>query len=169
MKIGLVGLGHLGKIHLKLLNDSLFFSIAGIFDIDKELTNQLASQYQTHACESYTDLIELCDAICIVTPTPTHFDLASQAIKKGKHVFIEKPATDTLEDAKKLISLAREAGVIVQVGHVERFNPAFIAAKSFIKDPLTFEIHRLACDAKSKCVGVGVTIQMASHNSIKSV
>ena len=163
MNIGIVGLGHLGKIHLKLLNESSLFNIVGIFDIDMELTNQLASQYQTHACDSYANLLGLCDAICIVTPTPSHFELASLAIKNGKHVFIEKPATNTLDDTKKLIRLAREAGVVVQVGHVERFNPAFIAAKTFIKDPLNFEIHRLAC-YNVRGTDVSVVLDLMIHD-----
>lgn len=145
MNIGIVGLGHLGKIHLKLLSESSSFNVSCIFDINRTLTTQLAAQYHVYGSESYDDFLRQCDAVCVVTPTPTHFELVSTAIKQGKHVFIEKPATDDFNDTKKLISLAREASVIVQVGHVERFNPAFTEAKAYIKNPILFDVKRLAC------------------------
>jgi len=145
MNIGIVGLGHLGKIHLKLLSESSSFNVSCIFDIDKILTTQLAAKYQVYGSESYDDFLEHCDAVCVVTPTPTHFELVSTAIKQGKHVFIEKPATDDFNDTKKLNSLAREASVIVQVGHVERFNPAFVEARAYIHNPKLFDVKRLAC------------------------
>ncbi len=145
MNIGIVGLGHLGKIHLKLLSESSSFNLSCIFDINKTLTNQLATQYQVYGSESYDDFLKHCDAVCVVTPTPTHFELVSMAIKQGKHVFIEKPATNDFNDTKRLNSLAREASVIVQVGHVERFNPAFTEAKSYIHNPKFFDVKRLAC------------------------
>lgn len=144
MNIGIVGLGHLGKIHLKLLSESSSFNVTCIFDINKILTAQLAAQYKVYASESYDDFLKHCDAVCVVTPTPTHFELVSTAIKQGKHVFIEKPATDDFNDTKKLSSLAREASVIVQVGHVERFNPAFVEAKVYIHNPIFFDVKRLA-------------------------
>ncbi len=163
MNIGIVGLGHLGKIHLKLLSESSFFKITSVFDIDANLTRQLSAQYQLKSAETYADLLNDCDAVCIVTPTPSHFELASLAIKQGKHVFIEKPATDDLDDVKKLINLVREAGVIVQVGHVERFNPAFIAAQPFINNPLNFEIHRLAC-YNVRGTDVSVVLDLMIHD-----
>jgi predicted dehydrogenase len=145
MKIGIVGLGHLGKIHLKLLSESSSFNVSCIFDINNALTKELAAQYQVYGSNSYDDFLKQCDAVCVVTPTPTHFELVSKAIKQGKHVFIEKPATPDVNDTKKLISLAREANVIVQVGHVERFNPAFTEAKPYIHNPILFDVKRLAC------------------------
>lgn len=163
MNIGIVGLGHLGKIHLKLLNESNSFKISGIFDINSALTDQLASEYQLIACETYDDLIKSSDAICIVTPTLTHFRLASLAIKHGKHIFIEKPATSDLNDTKNLIKLAREAGVIVQVGHVERFNPAFLAAKIHIEKPLYYEVNRLAC-YNIRGTDVSVVLDLMIHD-----
>ncbi len=144
MTIGIVGLGHLGKIHLKLLKEIPEYTVNGIYDIDKELTNKLAKEYGVKACSAYDELLLHNDAISIVTPTPSHFELAAMAIKQNKHVFIEKPATSDPEDTQKLIKLAREAGVCVQVGHVERFNPAFTAVKDHINTPVFFEIQRLA-------------------------
>ena len=128
-----------------------------------DLTRQLSQQYQLNACDNYSNLLELCDAVCIVTPTPSHFELASLAIKNGKNVFIEKPATDDLDDTKKLISLAQEAGVVVQIGYVERFNPAFIAAKPFISNPLSFDIHRLAC-YNVRGTDVSVVLDLMIHD-----
>lgn len=163
MNIGIVGLGYLGKIHLKLLSENSSFKITGIFDIDMDLTRQLSKQYQLNACDNYSNLLELCDAVCIVTPTPSHFELASLAIKNGKNVFIEKPATDDLNDTQKLISLAREAGVVVQIGYVERFNPAFIAAKPFINNPLSFDIRRLA-SYNVRGTDVSVVLDLMIHD-----
>ena len=163
MDIGIVGLGHLGKIHLKLLNEINGFNVSAIFDIDKTAMIACNKQYQVKMADSYDELLDLCEAVCVVTPTPTHFELASLAIKSGKHVFIEKPATDDLGDTKKLLKLAREADVKVQVGHVERFNPAFIAAKDYIKDPLLFEIQRLACYNK-RGTDVSVILDLMIHD-----
>ena len=163
MKIGIVGLGHLGKIHLKLLGEISEFKISAIYDIDKQVIANLSYQNDVKSCDSYDQLLQLCDALLIVTPTPTHFELASKAIKKGKHVFIEKPATDNPDDTKTLINLAKEAGVIVQVGHVERFNPAFTAAKNYIDKPLHIDIQRLAC-YNARGTDVSVVLDLMIHD-----
>jgi predicted dehydrogenase len=123
----------------------------------------LPYQNNVTLCSSYNELLELSDAVLIVTPTSSHFDLASSAIKKGKHVFIEKPATDNPDDTKTLINLAKEAGVVVQVGHVERFNPAFTAAKQFITNPLHIDIQRLACYNK-RGTDVSVVLDLMIHD-----
>jgi predicted dehydrogenase len=142
--IALIGLDHLGKIHLKLLKDNPNWKLAGIFDTDPEITRQTAQQYQLRAFSSLEEAIENADALDIVTPGNTHFDIARQAITSGKHVFIEKPATATIQEARQLRLLMNEAGVRVQIGHVERFNPAFVAAQPFLKNPSFIEVHRLA-------------------------
>jgi predicted dehydrogenase len=144
MTIGIVGLGHLGKIHLKLLKEIPEYTVNGIYDIDKALTSELAKKYDVRACADYDELLLHNEAISIVTPTPSHFELAAKAIRQNKHVFIEKPATSAPEETQKLIKLAREAGVCVQVGHVERFNPAFTAVKDQINAPYFFDVQRLA-------------------------
>ena len=163
MRVGIVGLGHLGKIHLKLINEISAFKLSALYDIDKEVMANLPYQNHVKLCTSYNDLLELSDAVLIVTPTSSHFDLASSAIKKGKHVFIEKPATDNPDDTKTLINLAKEAGVVVQVGHVERFNPAFTAAKQFITNPLQIDIQRLACYNK-RGTDVSVVLDLMIHD-----
>jgi predicted dehydrogenase len=173
MNVGIVGLGHLGKIHLKLVGEIPEFNVSAIYDIDKSVMANLSYHNNVKICDSCEELLSLCDCVLIITPTPTHYELASSAIKKGKHVFIEKPATDNPEDTKKLNRLAKEAGVIVQVGHVERFNPAFTAAKDFIKNPLHIDIERLAC-YNSRGTDVSVVLDLMIHdidlllNTIKS-
>jgi predicted dehydrogenase len=173
MDVGIVGLGHLGKIHLKLLGEITQYNIKAIYDIDKQVIANLTYQKDVTICNSYDELLTICDVVLIITPTSTHFELASKAIKKGKHVFIEKPATDNPDDTKLLINLAKEAGVIVQVGHVERFNPAFTAAKEFIENPTFIEIERLAC-YNSRGTDVSVVLDLMIHdidlllNTVKS-
>lgn len=163
MNVGIVGLGHLGKIHLKLLSEIPEFKVNALYDIDKQLIANLAYQNDVRSCNSYDELLELCDVVLIITPTPTHFELASKAIKMGKHVFIEKPATDNPDDTKILINLAKEASVIVQIGHVERFNPAFTAAKNHIDNPLHVEIQRLAC-YNVRGTDVSVVLDLMIHD-----
>jgi predicted dehydrogenase len=145
LSIGIFGVGHLGKIHVKLLSElTSKYQIVGFYDPSDEAALYAESHY---GLKRYTDahaLIEISDCIDIITPTLEHFDIASKAIRSSKHVFIEKPATETPEQAKSLMHLAHEAGVHVQIGHVERYNPAFIAARPLIYKPLFFEIHRLA-------------------------
>lgn len=173
MNVGIVGLGHLGKIHLKLVSEIPEFNVSAIYDIDKSVIANLSYQNNVQICDNYEQLLSLCECVLIITPTPTHYELASNAIKKGKHVFIEKPATDNADDTKKLNRLAKEAGVIVQVGHVERFNPAFTAAKEFITNPLHVDIERLAC-YNSRGTDVSVVLDLMIHdidlllNTIKS-
>lgn len=163
MNLGIVGLGHLGKIHLKLLSEIPQFKVCALYDIDKQVIANLPYQNDVKSCDNYDELLQLCDAVLIITPTPTHFELASKAIKKGKHVFIEKPATDNPDDTKVLINLAKEAGVIVQVGHVERFNPAFTAAKKHIDNPLHIDMQRLA-NYNIRGTDVSVVLDLMIHD-----
>lgn len=163
MTIGIVGLGHLGKIHLKLLKEIPEYTVNGIYDIDTALTVELAQKYNVKSCAGYDELLQHNEAISIVTPTPSHFELAVKAIKQNKHVFIEKPATSDPEDTQKLIKLAREAGVCVQVGHVERFNPAFTAVKDQIKAPCFFDVQRLATYNR-RGTDVSVVLDLMIHD-----
>lgn len=145
LKIGVLGAGHLGKIHIKLileLKDQ--FELVGFYDPNDKVANEVADQFGIKYYTDIDELIDAVDAIDIVTPTISHYECAVKAIKKFKHIFIEKPVTETTEEAKSLIALSEEAGVIVQVGHVERFNPAFLAALPHFNQPLFIETHRLA-------------------------
>lgn len=144
MNIGIVGLGHLGKIHLKLLKENTNFSITALYDINTHLLSDIAHQYKAYAATDYEDLLKASDAVLIVTPTPTHFELAKKALQSHKHLFIEKPATQLLEETQQLLKLAREAEVIVQIGHVERYNPAYLSVKNKITAPYLINSVRLA-------------------------
>jgi predicted dehydrogenase len=161
--IALIGLGYIGKIHLKLLKDNPNWKIAGIYDIDRELTEHLAAQYQLRAFNDLPEAIRHSQVLDIATPSSTHFEIARQAVIAGKHVFIEKPVTSELKDARTLERLIKEAGVVFQVGHVERFNPAFIAAQPFIKDPVFIEVHRLA-QYNSRGTDVSVVLDLMMHD-----
>ena len=144
LKIGLIGLGHLGKIHLQQLSTIPIVEITGVYDINTELANSIGASFNVPVFDNIEELIDQSDAIDIVTPTNFHFHYAERAIKKFKHVFIEKPITETLNEAKKLIELANEANIKAQVGHVERFNPAFLVLSEMNLAPEFIEVHRLA-------------------------
>jgi predicted dehydrogenase len=144
LKIGVLGAGHLGKIHIKCIKEIESFELIGFYDPDPAVMCKVKEEYGIKGFASIDDLIDAVDVVDIVTPTISHFDCASKAMKGSKHVFIEKPLVTTLEEARTLIAISDEARVKVQVGHVERFNPAFIAASPFIQQPMFIETHRLA-------------------------
>ncbi|MCC6702676.1 MAG: Gfo/Idh/MocA family oxidoreductase, partial [Fluviicola sp.] len=131
LSIGIFGVGQLGKMHVALLAElKTKFKIVGFFDPCDEAAKVIQDQFQLQRYTDIQELIDASDCIDITSPTTDHFDIASKAIRSSKHVFIEQPATETPEQAKSLMHLAHEADVHVQVGHIERFNPAFIAAKT---------------------------------------
>lgn len=145
LKVGVLGAGHLGKIHIRLLLElNERYEFIGFYDPSDVNAASAIEQYGVKRFEDMDALLDAVDCIDIVTPTISHFDCASKALRKSKHVFIEKPVTETVEEAKALESLAHEAGVKVQVGHVERFNPAFQAAVPHFNNPMFIETHRLA-------------------------
>ena len=144
LKIGVLGAGHLGKIHIKCIREIKEFELTGFYDADEKTASQVEKEFGITHYSSVDELIEAVDVVDIVTPTIAHFECASKALKKAKHVFIEKPVVTTPEEARQLMVFADEANVKVQVGHVERFNPAFLAAQPFISQPMFIEAHRLA-------------------------
>lgn len=145
LKIGVLGAGHLGKIHIRLIKELADkFELIGFYDPSDDNAKTTEEQFGIRRFDSQEELIDLVDCVDIVTPTITHYECASLAIRKTKHVFIEKPVTETVEEAKSLMNLALEAGVKVQVGHVERFNPAFTSALPYFNRPMFIETHRLA-------------------------
>jgi predicted dehydrogenase len=145
LSIAVIGVGHLGKIHLKCLQGlPNQYKIVGFFDTNSEIASKVEAEFGVKYFSNLDDLIQQVDVVDIVTPTISHFEIASLALRKGKHVFIEKPITTTPQEALKLLSLANEAGVKTQVGHVERFNPAFLKVKDKISNPMFIETHRLA-------------------------
>jgi predicted dehydrogenase len=144
IKIGVLGAGHLGKIHLKCIQSSEHLELVGFYDPDKENAQKVAETFNTQAFETPEDLMDAVDIVDIVTPTVSHFHLAQLATLKGKHIFIEKPLTHTVEEAEELLKITREKGIKVQVGHVERFNPAFLSLGDMPMAPMFIEAHRLA-------------------------
>ncbi len=144
LKIGVLGAGHLGRIHLKLIREIPEYELVGFYDPDDVQAGIAIDTYQVTRFPDIDSLINACDVIDIVTPTLAHFECAQRSLKSFRHVFIEKPITTTPEEAKALISLAGEANVLGQVGHVERFNPAFKAALPYFEQPMFIEAHRLA-------------------------
>ncbi|MDA9066591.1 Gfo/Idh/MocA family oxidoreductase [Flavobacteriales bacterium] len=143
LKIGVLGAGHLGKIHIKCILQIEEYELVGFYDPDKKVTEDVKNQFNIKSFDSLAELIENCDLVDIVTPTLSHYDCARSAIMASKHIFIEKPITNTTEEAKSLMNLAEEAKVKVQVGHVERFNPAFLSVQNTIENPMFIETHRL--------------------------
>jgi len=145
LKIGVVGAGHLGKIHIRLLLELAdIFEFVGFYDVDSVNSQSVTNQFNIKSFPSISELINEVDCLDIVTPTLSHYACAFEALRARKHIFIEKPLSETMEEAKKMVMLTNEAEVIVQVGHVERFNPAFQAALPYLKNPMFIETHRLA-------------------------
>lgn len=163
LKFGVVGAGHLGKIHIKILKAADFAELVGFYDASEEVRKKVEEEYGVKAYDDLDELIHAVDAVDIVTPTITHFEIAQQAMRNFKHVFIEKPLTQTLEESKKLIGLATEANVKVQVGHVERFNPAFMEVRGELNDPMFIETHRLA-QFNPRGTDVSVVLDLMIHD-----
>lgn len=163
IKIGVLGAGHLGKIHIRLLKEIEKFHLVGFYDINQEAAVAVANEFGIKQFPSFESLLQEVDAVDIVTPTIAHYASASVAIKKSKHIFIEKPITNTVEEAKSLIGLSKEANVKVQVGHVERFNPAFLAARDFCSNPMFIETHRLA-QFNPRGTDVSVVLDLMIHD-----
>ncbi len=163
LKIGVVGVGHLGKIHLKCINTLSEYELVGFFDADATTRSTIATEFETKAFDSVDALIAACDVIDIVTPTIYHFEVAQKAVLAGKHIFIEKPLTHTVEEGEKLVSLVQQRGVKAQVGHVERFNPAFLAVADMEFAPLFIEAHRLA-PFNPRGTDVSVVLDLMIHD-----
>jgi predicted dehydrogenase len=163
LKIGVVGAGHLGKIHIKLIQELDVYHLVGFFDADVENAQKVAQDLGVTAFESFEILLEQCDVIDIVTPTLSHHYYATRALRASKHVFIEKPISTTIEEAREIVQLSTEAGKWVQIGHVERFNPAFTAALPFCKNPMFIETHRLA-QFNPRGTDVSVVLDLMIHD-----
>ena len=144
LKLGVFGTGHLGKYHLNNWKDIPDVELTGFFDPDDQIANEVVSKYGIRRFLNQDELIDASEAVDIVTPTQYHFGICEKAIKKGKHVFVEKPMAHNMEEARSLLKLVQESKIKFQVGHVERFNPAFLAAKDLDLDPMFIEVHRLA-------------------------
>jgi len=144
LKIGVFGTGHLGKFHLNNWKELPDVEIAGFYDPNDATAEEVISKYDITRFNSEEALLAECDAIDVVTPTQYHYSICEKAIKLGKHVFVEKPMAHSVEEARALVKLVQESKVKFQVGHVERFNPAFLAVKDLELHPMFIEVHRLA-------------------------
>jgi len=144
LKVGVFGVGHLGKYHLNNWKEIEGVKLVGFYDPNEGNAKEVAAHYGLRRFTDPDKLIESCDAVDIIAPTNFHFELCERAIRKGKHVFVEKPLANTIEEGKKLVEMVREANVKMQVGHVERFNPAYLAIKDMQLNPMFIEVHRLA-------------------------
>ena len=163
LKVGVLGAGHLGKIHLRLLQESEKYELIGFYDPFTENAEKVAKEFGYTLFDSIDDLIDAVDVVDIVTPTLSHFDCAKNAIQKGKHIFIEKPITNTLQEAEAIRTLASQQHIRGQVGHVERFNPAFTAVRDMIDTPMFIETHRLA-EFNPRGTDVPVVLDLMIHD-----
>ncbi|OPC25914.1 oxidoreductase [Elizabethkingia meningoseptica] len=163
LKAGLVGAGHLGKIHLRLLNQSEKYELVGFYDSDAENGKKLEQEFGYKYYNDLDNLLNDIQVLDIVTPTLFHYEYAKKAIEKGLHFFIEKPVTQTLEQAEELIRLCEEKNIKVQVGHVERYNPAYIATRTYLDNPQFIEIHRLA-EFNLRGTDVSVVLDLMIHD-----
>jgi len=144
IKIGVIGVGHLGGLHVKQLKQIPEAQVSGIYDIDPKRTAEISREFGVNSYQAFHDLLEESEAICVATPTQFHHEYAKQILLENRHAFIEKPITETVEQADELIQLSRDKKLKLQVGHIERFNPAIIALEPLKINPLFIESHRLA-------------------------
>ncbi|NNL15792.1 MAG: Gfo/Idh/MocA family oxidoreductase [Flavobacteriaceae bacterium] len=163
LKAGVLGAGHLGKIHLRLLNQSPKYNLVGFYDADESNAQKVSEELGYHYFKTIDELINAVDVVDIVTPTLSHYDCAKQAIANGKHIFIEKPITKTVEEAEHIRELLAEHRIKGQVGHVERFNPAFLAVKDKLDKPMFIEAHRLA-EFNPRGTDVPVVLDLMIHD-----
>lgn len=163
LKAGVFGAGHLGKIHLKLLQESSKYDLVGFYEFNNETASEIEKEFGYKKFDSPDELIAAVDVVDVVTPTSSHFEIAKRVITAGKHLFVEKPITSTFEEAEELIKLAKKHNVKGQVGHVERFNPAFRAVADKITEPMFIEAHRLA-EFNPRGTDVPVVLDLMIHD-----
>lgn len=163
LKVGVLGAGHLGKIHLKLLNQSKRYELVGFYDPNQEQAQKVVAEFGYTYFDSIDKLIAAVEVVDIVTPTLSHYECAMKAIAAKRHIFIEKPITNTVEEAEEIYRLLEANHLKGQVGHVERFNPAFVAAKPAIKNPMFIEVHRLA-EFNPRGTDVSVVLDLMIHD-----
>ena len=160
LNAGVLGAGHLGKIHLRLLNQSEKYNLVGFYDPDEDNAKRVEAEFGYKYFNSIESLVDAVDMVDIVTPTLSHYDCAKQAIAKSKHIFIEKPIANTVEEAEDIRQLLASNNLR---GHVERFNPAFIGIKNDIKSPMFIETHRLA-EFNPRGTDVPVVLDLMIHD-----
>jgi predicted dehydrogenase len=163
LKIGVIGAGHLGKFHLNNWIEIPDITVVGFYDTDEANAKLVSEKYKLKRFGTAEELLDNCDAVDIVAPTTYHYELCALALRKGKHVFVEKPLTNTMDEAKALLKLAVESNLKFQVGHVERFNPAFVALKDYKLEPMFIEVHRLS-QFNPRGTDVSVILDLMIHD-----
>lgn len=163
LKVAVVGVGYLGRHHARIYSNMENVDLVGVVDSDKQNAERIADQYGTRPYSSVADLPDGLDAVSVATPTVTHFDIAKTFVEKGVAVLVEKPMTSTLEEARELDRIVKESGVVFQVGHIERFNPAMVAIRDMKIEPRFIESHRLA-PFKFRATDVGVVMDLMIHD-----
>jgi predicted dehydrogenase len=163
MNLGILGAGHLGKIHINCALNCGAWNVVGFYDPDPQNAASAAAKFGIRCFDTVEELLAASDAVDIVTPTVTHFELATQALRAGRHVFVEKPVTHTVDEGRQLLELAQETGLKVQVGHVERFNPAVSAIGQMDVRPMFIEAHRLSA-FQPRGTDVSVVLDLMIHD-----
>jgi predicted dehydrogenase len=163
LRFGIAGLGHIGKNHARILAELPDCELAAVFDTNAETAAEIAAKHGTRAVATLEEFSDAVDAATIATPTPTHYAIAEQLLKAGKHLLVEKPITETAEDARKLVALSRETGRILQVGHVERFNPVMSKLEELLTQPRFIEAHRLS-PYPNRSIEIGVVLDLMIHD-----
>ncbi len=163
LRVGVVGVGHLGSTHTRLWKSIEGVELYGVYDSDHERAERVSAEFETKSFESLEALLQSVDALSIVTPTSTHYDVAEQAIEMGVHLLVEKPITAQYEQALQLMEKASQRGIVIQVGHIERFNPAFAALNGQHLEPMFIESHRLA-QFTTRATDVAVVLDLMIHD-----
>jgi len=163
LRIGVVGTGRLGTLHAKMLTESGLARLAGVYDIDAEKAKNIASEFGSRAAASLNELLAGVDAIVVSADTSAHHAIALAALVQKKHVLIEKPITRTIDEAEELCRIAREQKLVLQVGHIERFNPAILALEKYSINPMFVESHRLA-QFNPRGTDVAVVLDLMIHD-----
>ena len=163
LRIGVVGAGYLGKFHAEKYSQMDDVELVGIADSDRVQAESVSKKIKTNAYTDYRDLIGKTDAVSVVVPTPAHFKVSRDFLENDIDVLIEKPITATLGEADELISISETRGLIIQVGHLERFNPAILALKDIVKNPRFIESHRLSI-FKERGTDVSVVLDLMIHD-----
>ena len=163
LKIGIIGVGHLGKFHLNNWLEIENVTVVGFCDTDETNAKAVIEKFKIERFNTFDELLDNCDAVDIVAPTTQHYELCALALRRGKHVFVEKPLTNTMDEAKSLLKLAVESNLKFQVGHIERFNPAFVALKNYALDPMFIEVHRLS-QFNPRGTDVSVILDLMIHD-----
>ena len=163
LNLGIIGVGHLGRIHSSLAAQSEAIQLVGVFDVDRERAAKVGEECRTQAFDHLDDLLRVAQAVCVVVPTSEHYPVAMQALESDCHVFLEKPIATTVKEAREIVLKGRKRGKKIQVGHIERFNPAMLAIKDYPLAPMFIEAHRLT-EFNPRGCDVSVILDLMIHD-----